>query len=143
MVRLPREHRIELGDDVAEVGNAGEESGHGHPSRNVAERGVSAEKLVATRSGQSDFQSHIGRSLADEIAVQTIDARLIHGFEDARQLALEFLERQIANRVRHTILLRNARGERRFIVDTAAILSESQCHRLQIGRATLACQCDD
>ena len=45
--------------------------------------------------------------------------------------------------MRHTVLLRHSGRERRFVVHPSAVLREAQGHRLQVGRAALARQCND
>src|SRR5205085_12030119 len=100
-----RQRATETIDAAAEAGDVGEEGGDGDPARDVTERCVAAEQFIATGARHRHFQSEIARGHRAEIAIETIDRWLIHRREDARQLAIEFGARQIAEGMPHAVLL--------------------------------------
>ena len=110
MAAAARQRGVEPMHGVAEVRDAREDGGEGHPAGDVAERRVAAEQLVAAGAGHGHFQSELVRRLADEVGVEPVDARLVHRLEDARQLRLECRQRQLLNGVPHAVPPRHGLG---------------------------------
>jgi hypothetical protein len=64
-----------------------------HHARDVRERGVAAEELVAAHAGEGHLDARLVHGLADEPRVDAVDGRLVHAFEDARQIGGELVAR--------------------------------------------------
>ncbi len=84
------EHRgADLAEGAAHPGDAAQWRQPANQRRNLLEAGITAEQLVAAQAGQRHLQSRAGSRLADQIAVDPVDRRLIHGVEQPVLLGLE------------------------------------------------------
>src|SRR5215471_718317 len=62
-----------------------------YTQRHLAKRWITAKKFISTQAGNRHFQSKFPGRFADEPGVEAIDRRLVHCFDDFRQIIAELL----------------------------------------------------
>ena len=114
--KAPTSGRAAIRETLPSSGTRGRHGKQRNPARDIPERWIAAEQLVAPETRNGDLQAQLMGRLGDKPRIDTVDRRLVHRLDNAREVCRELPFSDDPRRVARAIAPRHFLRKRRLIL---------------------------